>query len=139
MSEHQNVTTLVKPVILYDDSDERCKPEENIAQVQPHKRLVQRFASVLSLFTMLAIVGVGGMVVLVSLLMGYPKKLKRLPDARHGVARHQKPPPGKPDIATLPGRYGGSVVRESSQGPAAAIDHHGNLDSPSWLSNRLCG
>ncbi|SPE54462.1 hypothetical protein SBV1_1870007 [Verrucomicrobia bacterium] len=59
MNEYQKVTRVLRHVVPYDDSRERCKPEEPIAQVQPHKRFVQRFASVMALFTVLAIVGVG--------------------------------------------------------------------------------
>ena len=129
----------MRHVILYDDSDERRKPEKSIAQVQPHKRFVQRFASVMALFTVLAIVGVGGMVAFAGLLMGYPKKLKRLQDARQLVTRRQESHLGKPDITTLPGSYRGSDDRESFQGAAEVSGYHGSLDSPSWLSNRLCG
>ena len=105
MSEHQKVTTFLRHVILYDDSDERCKPEKNSAQVQPHKRFVQRFASAMALLTVLAIACVGGMVALAGLLMGYHKKLKRLQGARHLVTRRQASHLGKPDITTLPGSY----------------------------------
>ena len=139
MSQHQNVTTFLRHVILSDDSDERGKPEKNIAQVQLHKRFVQCFASVMALLIALAIVGVGGMVAFAGLLMGYPKKLKRLQDARQLVTRPQESHLGKPDNTTLPGDYRGSDDRESFQGTAQVSDYHGSFDSPSWLSNRLCG
>ena len=139
MSEHQKVTTFLRHVILYDDSDERRKPEKSNAQVQPHKRFVQRLASVMALFTVLAIVGVGGMVAFAGLLMGYPKKLRRLLDARQLVSRRQELHLGKPDITTLPGNYRGSDDHESFQGAAEVSSYHGSLDAPSWRSNRLCG
>jgi hypothetical protein len=139
MSEHQAVTAFLRHVILHDNSDQRCKPEKSIAQVQPHKRFVQRFASVMALLIVLAIVGVGGMVAFAGLLLGYPKKLKRLQDARQLVSRRQESHLGKPDITTLPGNDRGSDERESLQGAAELSGHHGSLDSPSWLSDRLCG
>lgn len=139
MSVHQAVTTFLRHGILHDDSHERCKPEKSTARVQPHKRFVQRFASVMAPLIVLAIVGVGGMVAFAGLLMGYPKKLKRLQDARQLVSRRQESHLGKPDITTLPGNYRGSDDRESFQGGAEVSGRHGSLDSPSWLSNRLCG
>ncbi len=139
MSEHQKVTTFLRHVILYDDSDERCKPEKSIVQVQPHKRCLPRFASVMALLTVLAIVGVGWTVVFAGLLMGYPKKLKRLRDARQLVPRRQESHPGEPDITTLPANYRGSEDRKSLQEAAEVSGYRGSLDSPSWLSNRLCG
>ena len=139
MSEHQVVTTFLRHVILNDDRDERRKPEKSTAQVQPHQRFVQRFASVMALLIVLAIVGVGGMVAFAGLLIGYPKKLKRLQDARQLVSRRQESHLGKPDITTLPGNYRGADDRESFQGAAEVSGRHGSRDSPSWLSNRLCG
>ena len=73
------------------------------------------------------------------LLMGYPKKLKRLQNARQLVTRRQESHLGKPDITTLPGNYRGSDDHESFQGAAEASSYHGSLDAPSWRSNRLCG
>ena len=139
MSKHQAVTTFLRHVILHADSSERCKPEKSIAQVQPHKRFVQRFASVIARLIVLAIVGVGGMVAFAGVLMGYPKKLKRLQDARQLVSRRQESHLGEPDITTLPANDRGSDDRESFQGAAEVSGHHESLDSPSWLSNRLCG
>ena len=139
MSEHQKVTAFLRHVIFSDDSDARGKPEKRIARVQPYKRFVQWFASVIALFTVLAIVGVGGMVAFAGLLMGHPKKLKRLQNARQLVPRRQESQLGKPDITTLPGNYRGSDHHESSQGAAEVSGYHESLDSPSWLSNRLCG
>ncbi len=139
MSEHQAVTTSVRHGIVFDDRDERCKPEKSIAQVQLHKRFVQRFASVMALLIVLAIVGVGGMVAFAGLLMGYPKKLKRLQDTHQLVTRRQELHLGKPDITTLPGNYRGFDDHESSQGAAEVSGYHESLDAPSWLSNRMCG
>ena len=139
MSEHQVVTTFSRRVILYYDSYERGKPENRIAQVEPQKRFASRLASVIALFTVLAIAGVGWMVVFAGLLMGYHKKLKRLPDARQLVTRRQESALGKPDITTFPGSYRGSDTRKSFQGAAKVSGDRGSLDSPSWRFNRLCG
>jgi hypothetical protein len=139
MSEHQKVPTFWRHVILYDDSNERCKPEKSIAQVQHHKRFVQCFASVMALLTALAIVGVGWMVVFAGFLISYPKKLKRLRDARQLVTRRQESYLGEPEITTFPGSCRGSDDGESFQGAAEVGGYHESLDSPSWPSNRLCG
>ena len=139
MSVHQAATTFLRCGILHDDSHERCKPEKSTARVQPHKRFVQRFASMLAPLILLAIVGVGGMVAFAGLLMGHPKKLKRLQDAHQLVTRPQESHPGEPDITTLPANYRGSDDHESFQGAAEVSGYHGSLDAPSWLSNRLCG
>jgi hypothetical protein len=135
MSEHQKVPTFWRHVILYDDSNERCKPEKSIAQVQHHKRFVQHLASAMALLTVLAMVGVGWMVVFAGLLMGYPKKLKRLQHARPVVTRRQESHLGKPEIITLPGSGRGSDDGEAFQGAAEVRGYHGSLDSPSWPSN----
>ena len=139
MSEHQKETTYFRRVIFYDDTNERCKPERSTAQVQRHKLFLQRFASVMAMLTVLAIVGVGWMAVFAGLLMGYPKKLKRLRDARQLVTRRQESHTGKPEIATLPGICRTSDDRDSIQGAEEVSGYHGGLDSPSWFSNRLCG
>jgi hypothetical protein len=139
MSEHQAVTTFLRHVILHDDSDESRKPERSTAQVQPHKRFVQRFASVMALLMVPVIVGVGGMVAFAGLLMGYPKKLKRLRDARQLVTRRQESHLGKPDITTLPGNSRGADDQEPLQAAVEVSSFHGSLDAPSWRSNRLCG
>jgi hypothetical protein len=139
MNEHQKVTTFLRHVFLYDGSDERCKPQKPMAQIQPHKRFVQRFASVMALFIVLALVGVGGMVAFAGLLMGYPGKVKRLLDARRLVRRRQESHRGKPDITTLPGSYRRPDDHGSVQGAAEVSGQPGSLGSPSWLSNRLCG
>ena len=68
MSKHQVVTTFSRRVILYDDSEGRSKPEHRIAPVEPQKHFEQWFASVIALFTVLAIAGVGWMVVFAGLL-----------------------------------------------------------------------
>ena len=169
MSEQHEVTTFWRCAILDDESNERCQPEKSIAQVQRHKGFLQRFASVMALFTMLAIAGVAygtllqenfpyngselvftvvavlGLASLIclaafaGLLVGYPKKLKGLLDASQLVKRRQDSHLGKPDVTTLPGSYRGSDDHESFQGAAEVSGYHGSLDSPSWLSNRLCG
>lgn len=130
MSEHQAVTTFSRRVVLNDDSAERSKPE---------KRFAQRFASVLALFAVLAIVCAGGLVAFTGLLMGYPKKLKRLPDTRQLVKRPQESSVGQPDITMLPSNYRGSDDHKSFQRAAENNGDHGSLDSPFCLSNRLCG
>jgi hypothetical protein len=139
MSEPQAVTRSFRRGILNDDSIERCKPEESIGQVQRHERLVQRFASVITLFIVLVMVGVGGMVAFAGLLMAYPKKLKRLRNARQVVKRRQDSHLGKPQIIALPGSARGSNDGEAFQGAAEVSGYSGSLDSPSWLCNRLCG
>jgi hypothetical protein len=139
MSAHQTEMASLRHVILYDDSDERREPKKRIAQVQPRGGFVQRFASGMALFIVLAIVGVGTMVAFAGLLMGYRKKLKRLRDAHPLVTRRQESHLGKPDITTLPGSYRGSDDRESFQGAAEGSGYHGGLNSRSWLLNRLCG
>ena len=139
MNEHQAVTTFSRCVILYDDSDKRCKPEKSTSEDQPHKRFVQQFASVMALFTVLAIVCVGGLVVFAGLLMGYPKKVKRLQDARQLFKGRQDSHLGKPAIITLPGSGRGSDDGQAFHGAAEVSGHRGSLDSPSWRSNRLCG
>ena len=100
--------SLLTPVIGDEDSDERLNLQNRIAQARRHRRWVQRFASVIALFPLLALAGVGyetmwqtsfpydgshpgirvlcgiGLASLVclaafaGLLMGYHKKLKRL-------------------------------------------------------------
>jgi hypothetical protein len=139
MSEQHEVTTFWRRVVLDDESNERCQPEKSIAQVQRHKGFRQRFASVMALFTALAIVGVGWMVVFAGLLVGYPKKLKGLLDARQLVKRRQDSRLGTPDVTTLPGSYRGSDDVGGSPGAAEVSGYHGSLDSPSWPFNRLCG
>ena len=138
MSEHPKVTFL-RPVVLYDDSDKPRKLKKRIAQARPGERFVQRFASVMVLFLVLAILGVGVMVAFAGLLMGYGRRLKRLQNPHQLVTSRQESRPGKPDTTTLPGSHRGSDDRESFQGAAEGSDYHGGLDSPSWLSNRLCG
>ena len=73
------------------------------------------------------------------LLMGYPKKLKRLQDAHQLVTRRPESHLGKPDITTLPGNSRGCDDQESFQGAAQFSGYHGSLDAPSWVSNRMCG
>lgn len=139
MSEHQKAMTFSKPFILCDDGVERCQLEKSVARVQSHKRFMERLASVMALFTVLALIGIGWMVVFAGLLVGYPKKLKRLQNASQSVTRRQESHLDKADITTLAGSYRGPEDRESFQRPAEVSADHGSLDSPSWFSNRLCG
>jgi hypothetical protein len=139
MSEHQIETAYSRRIILTDDSDECRRLKKSVARVQPGGRLVDRFASVIALFLALALVGVGAMVALAGHLMAYRKKLKRLREARQLVTTRQESHLGKPDMTTLPGSYRGSDDRESCKGAAAGSGYYGGLDSPSWLSNKLCG
>jgi hypothetical protein len=158
MNEHQRETLFLRHLISYDESDDRRKLEESLAQAQRDERCVQRFASVTALFPLGAIAGVGYglmlqknfpydgphpglrvlceigfaslicLVAFAGLLMGYRKKVNRLrEECRRLVARRLDSHLSKPDIATLP--KSSTVVRPSN----------GSLDSPSWLSNRLCG
>ena len=113
--------------------------EKSIARAQPDERFVQRFASVIALLLALATVGAGAMVTFAGRLMGYPKKLKRLRDDHRLVTRGQESLLVKPDITTLPDSYRRSDDRASFQDAAEGSDYRGSLDSPSWLSNRLCG
>jgi len=115
------------------------KLERSTARVHPDGRFMERFASVIALSLALAIVGVGAMETFASLLMGCPKKLKRLRDGHQLVTRGQESLPGKPDVTTLPDSYRGSDERASFRGAAENGGYRGSLDSPSWLSNRLCG
>jgi hypothetical protein len=169
MSEHQRETPFGGQVILYDDSDEHRKLEKSIAQVQHDECCVQRVAWLMAMFLILALAGVayGAIlqqyslyngsalvfmvlceVILVSLiclmafaglLTVYRRKLKRLREAQQLGTRRQESHLDKPDITTPPGSYRGSDDRECVQGAAEGSGYHGRLDSPSWLSNRLCG
>ncbi len=139
MSEHQELKMVSNHINPYQYSDERCKVEQSITQVQPHNRFGQCFASVIALFTVLAIASVGEMVAFAGLLLGYSKKLKRFQNTHQLVARRQESPLDKEDITTMPVSYRGSDDHKSFQRAAEVSDDHGSLDSPSWLSNRLCG
>jgi len=121
------------------DRDEYRKLKKTIAPVQPGWRFAQRFESVIVEYLVVVILCVGVMVAFSCRLMGHSKKLKRLPDAYQLVTRRQQSHRGTPDITTLPGSYRGSADRESFQGAAESSGQHGGLDSPSWVSNRLCG
>jgi hypothetical protein len=136
MNEHQKATTFLRHVIFHDEGDEQRKLKKSIAQVEPRERFVQRFASVIALFFVLAIVGVGAMVAFAGLLMGYRKTPKRLRDAHQLASGRQESHLDEPDITTLPGSNRGSDGCESTQGVA---EGSGYDDSPSWFSNRLCG
>ena len=57
MSEHETETAFLRHIILYDDSEERRKLEKSIAQVRRDTHCVQRVASVVALFPLLALAG----------------------------------------------------------------------------------
>jgi hypothetical protein len=139
MSENQKVTTILRHVILYGDSDERRKLKKTVSPVQPGGRFVQYFSSVMVEFLVVVIVCVGAMVAFAGLLMAHRKNLKRLPEAHLLATRSQESHLTTPDIIALPGSYRGPGDRESFQGAAESSGQHGGLDSPSWHSNRLCG
>jgi hypothetical protein len=122
-----------------DDRDEQRKLKKTIMPVQAGRRFVQGFAEGMIELLVVVIVCVGAMVAFAGLLIGHSKKLKRLPDSHQLVTRREESHLGTPDIQTLPGSYRASAERESLQGAAESRGQHGGLDSPSWLSNRLCG
>jgi hypothetical protein len=108
MNEHQKETSFLRQIIRYEDSDERLKLEQSIAQVQHDQRCVQGVASVTVLFPVLAIACLAAgdilqdsipalgselatkilcevvlsslicLIIFASLLAGYRKKLNRL-------------------------------------------------------------
>lgn len=110
-----------------------------VGQVQAGERFVEHLASVMALFLMLAILGVGAIVGLVSLFMRYRQELKRLRDAHQSVTRPQESHLGQPGATALPGSHRESDEREAFQGAVQGGGYHGGRDSPSWLSGRLCG
>ena len=57
MSEHETETAFLTHLILYDDSEERLKLEQSIAQVRRDKHCVQRVATVMAVFPLLAVAG----------------------------------------------------------------------------------
>jgi hypothetical protein len=57
MSEHETETEFLRHLILYDDSEERLKLEQSIAQVRRDTHCVQRVASVTAVFPLLAMAG----------------------------------------------------------------------------------
>ncbi|SPE62393.1 hypothetical protein SBV1_820026 [Verrucomicrobia bacterium] len=59
MVEHHTETAFLRHIILYDDSDERCKLEQSIVQVRRDARCVRRVALVTAIFPLLAMTGVG--------------------------------------------------------------------------------
>jgi hypothetical protein len=54
MNEYQSETSFLRHLIRYDDSEERLKLEQSMAQVQQDERCVQRVASVTALVSVLA-------------------------------------------------------------------------------------
>ena len=57
MTEHQKQTAFLRQCLLYDDSDERHRLEETIAQLQRNERCVRRASWLMVLLTALAIAG----------------------------------------------------------------------------------
>jgi len=45
----------------------------------------------------------------------------------------------KPHIVSLPGSHSGSDAPDAFKSAQKASSYAGNLDSPSWTSNRMCG
>jgi hypothetical protein len=54
MNEHQTETSFLRQLLRYDDSAERLKLEQSMAQVQRDERCVQRVASATALVSVLA-------------------------------------------------------------------------------------
>ena len=57
MTEHQRETAFLRQCILYDDTDERRKLEESIAQLQRNERCVRRAVWLMTLLVALAMAG----------------------------------------------------------------------------------
>src|SRR4051812_46897474 len=57
MSDHQKETAFLRQVILYDDTAERHKLEERIAQVQKDERCVRRAVWLVALLAGLSMAG----------------------------------------------------------------------------------
>ena len=64
MNEHQRQTAFLRHLIALDNTDERRKLDEGIAQVQRDGRCVKRAAALMALLTALGVVGLGYGVVL---------------------------------------------------------------------------
>jgi len=64
MNEHQRQTAFLRHLIALDDTDERRKLDEGIAQVQRDGRCVKRATALMALLTALGAVGLGYGVVL---------------------------------------------------------------------------
>ena len=64
MSEHKKETSFLRHILVFDDTDERRKLEEEMAQIRRDERCVQRAASLMALFTALGAVGLAYGVVL---------------------------------------------------------------------------
>lgn len=59
MNEHQKQTEFLRQCLLYADTGERHKLEENITQLQRNERCLRRAVSVMALLVALAIAGIG--------------------------------------------------------------------------------
>lgn len=64
MTEHQRETAFLRQIIRHGESTECHKLEKRIAQVQRDQRCVQRLASVMAVFPLLALAGIGYGVIL---------------------------------------------------------------------------
>ena len=58
MSEHQKQTSFLRECLLYDDTPDRHKLEEKIANIQKDERCIRRAVWLMALFAALAISGV---------------------------------------------------------------------------------
>src|ERR1051325_1694733 len=59
MNEHQKQTEFLRQCLLYADTGERHKLEENITQLLRNERCLRRAVSVMALLVALAIAGIG--------------------------------------------------------------------------------
>ena len=75
MSEHQKQTAFLRECLLYDDTPERHKLEEKIAQIQLDERCVRRAVWLMALLAALAIAGLCYSVVF---LLDYPVSMSQL-------------------------------------------------------------
>lgn len=139
MSEHQITTAFSKHILLHDDSKECRELKKRLVPVQPGGRFVQGFASLVALFVVLAIVGIGAMVAFTGLLMRCCRKLNRLRDANQLATRYLVSPPGKPETTTTTSGYRGPGNGALFTGAPKDRRDHGRRAQPSWPSNRLCG
>jgi len=93
-----------------------------------------RLLSVLGLASLICLVALAGV------LKGYSKKLSRSQkECRQLVKTLLESHLRNPHIASLSGNHAGSDTPEAVEAAAKTSGYHGNLDSPSWTSNRMCG
>jgi hypothetical protein len=134
MSEHQITTAFSKPILLREDIKDCRELKKSLVPVQPGGRFVQGFASLVALFVVLAIVGIGAMVAFTGLLMRCCRKLNRLRDANQLATRYLVSPPGKPETTTTTSGYRGPGNGASFTGVAGDSRHHGRPAQRSWRS-----